>query len=54
MKRVFVVAAIGVIHLAVAFRAGAPWWLIAIIAASFILVGAALISWHARRAARQA
>jgi hypothetical protein len=54
MKRVFVVAAIGVIHLAVAFRAGAPWWLIALIAVSFILVEAFLIAWRARRAARWA
>ena len=54
MKRILFVAAIGVIHVAVAFSAGAPWWLIALIAASFILVEAILIMWRARRAARQA
>jgi cell division protein FtsW (lipid II flippase) len=54
MKRVLLVAAIGIIHLVVAFSAGAPWWLIALIAVAFVAVEAFLISWRARRAARQA
>jgi len=53
MKRVLFVAAIGVIHLGVAFSAGAPRWVIALIAAAFIAVEAILISWRARRARRQ-
>ena len=53
MKRVFVVAAIGLIHLVVAFSAGAPWWLIALIAVAFILVEAFLIDWRARREVRR-
>lgn len=54
MKRILFVAAIGMIHLVVAFSAGAPWWLIALIAVAFILAEAILIGWRARRAARQA
>lgn len=54
MKRVLIVAAIGLIHLVVAFSAGAPWWLIALLALSFILVEAILIGWRARRELRRA
>jgi cell division protein FtsW (lipid II flippase) len=54
VKKVLVVATIGVIHLIVAFLAGAPWWLILLIAAAFIAVELILVRWRGLRAARQA
>jgi hypothetical protein len=51
VKRILFVAAIGLIHIGVAIAVGAAWWIIALIAASFIAAEALLISWRARRAA---
>ena len=53
MKRALLVAAIGIIHLVVAFLAGASWWLILLIAVAFIAVEAILLQRRALRAARR-